>query len=117
MLDGHRGEPAGGPGEHRRLAGQLSAGVSGADDDECATGVPLGPVVGQLGRLDVPDEVVAQVERLRDAPEAVRDAGHAGDRRQLVHAADRDDQAVVVHVVVVHVPVPPLGVRKTRQRK
>jgi hypothetical protein len=96
-------------GEQRALGGQLGAGVAGADHDERAPGRPLERVVGQLGELDLPGDVIAQVERLRDASEAVCDLGDPGYRQQLVDAADSDHQAVVAEF-----PGLPLG-RPQRQ--
>src|SRR3712207_7250851 len=42
-----------------------------SDHHEGHAGGALGGIVGDVGELDLPGHVVAQVQRLRDAPEAV----------------------------------------------
>ena len=82
-------------GEELPVRGDLGAGVAGADHHEGGAGLLLGRVLGLLGQLDLPDDVVVQVERLGQAAEAVGVLGHAGDGQQLVDAADGEHQPVV----------------------
>src|SRR5919108_392880 len=56
------------------------------------------PVAARVGELDLPGDVVAQVQRLGDAPEPARVLGDPRDGQQLVHTACRDHQAVVSHL-------------------
>jgi hypothetical protein len=51
--------------------------------------------------------VVAQVERLRDAAEAVRVLGDPGDRQQLVDAARGEHQAVVAQLAAAALGIRP----------
>ena len=86
--------------EHREhlvqnvLGGQRRAAVVAVADAEARHPdlVVRGVDAQHLARLDLdlPDDVVAQVQRLRDAAVAVRVLGHARHREQLVDAAGRD---------------------------
>ena len=82
-------------GQQHPLRGHLGAGVAGAHHDEGRPRRPLGLVVAAVGQLVLPDDVVAQVERLGDVAEAVRVLGDAGHRQQLVDAAGGQQQLVV----------------------
>ncbi len=88
-------------GEHLPLRGDLGAGVAGADHHECAArGAGLG-IVGGGGQLDLAGDVVAQIEGLGQAPEAVRVLGDAGDGQQFVDAAGGEHQPVVAERALV----------------
>jgi hypothetical protein len=89
-----------GLGEHRALRGDLGAGVAGADHDERAACVPFGLVVGDGGQLDLADDVITQVQRLRHAAESVCVLGDTRDRQQLVDAAGGQHEAVVAQRVL-----------------
>jgi hypothetical protein len=80
------------------VGGDLDTGVAGADHHEGAPGVALGLVAERVGQLDLPGDVVAQVQRLGDAPEPVRVLADTRDGQQLVHTAYRDHQAVVAQL-------------------
>jgi hypothetical protein len=82
-------------GQQHPPCGHLGAGVAGAHHHEGRPRRPLGRVVAVVGQLVLPDDVVAQVERLGDVAEAVRVLGHAGHRQQLVDAAGGQQQLVV----------------------
>ena len=92
--------------EQLALRGDLGAGVARADDDERAPGGALGGVALVVRQLELPDDVVAQVEGLGDPAEAVRVLGDARDRQQLVHAAGGEHQPVVGQRAVVAVRAP-----------
>jgi hypothetical protein len=82
-------------GVQNLLRGDLGAGVARADHDERDAGGALDGVVGLVGQLDLRGHVVAQVQRLGDAPKAV--GVFVGSRyvQQLVDAADGEHEPVV----------------------
>ena len=105
-LIAQRGELASQPGrEQLSLRGDLGARVAGPDDDESAPRVPFVGVGGRRGQLQLPGDVIAQVQRLGDPSEAVRVLGNPGDGEQLVDAARGEHQTIEFRR-----PAPSLGV-------
>ncbi|BFO17044.1 hypothetical protein SHKM778_34320 [Streptomyces sp. KM77-8] len=98
-------------GEQLSVRGDFGAGVAGTDHDERTAGrAPLG-VVGLGGQLHLAGHVVAQIQRLGQAAEAVGVFGDTGNREQFVDTAGGEDQAVVaegaalaLRAGVVHLP-------------
>jgi hypothetical protein len=64
-------------GVAQTLGDDLGAGVAGAADDDREPDRPLAEIVAGVRELDLPGQVIAHVQRLRDAVEAVRVLGHA----------------------------------------
>lgn len=83
-----------GVGVELALGGDLGARVARADHHEGGARLPHGAVVGG-GEFYLAGDVVAQVQGLGQAPEAVGVLGDAGDRQQFVDAADGEDEPVV----------------------
>jgi hypothetical protein len=54
------------------LGGDFGSRVAGADDDEGAAGLALGGIGGGRGQLKLADDVIAEVDGLGDAAEAMR---------------------------------------------
>ncbi len=68
-------------GVDHAVCGHFGAGVAGTHHDESGPLQTFHRVVGGVGEFDLPGEVVPQVQRLRNAPEAVRVLGHARHRQ------------------------------------
>ena len=81
-------------GEQLALGGYLGPGVPGAHDDERGPRRPLGRVLGQLGKLELPQHVIAQVHGLGDRLEADRVVGDTGDGQQPGHRAAGQHQPI-----------------------
>jgi hypothetical protein len=71
----------GGPGEQLPLGSHLCPCVPGANHDESAARVPFLRIVAHIGKLDLPDEMIAQVQRLGDAAPAAQAFARRGNPR------------------------------------